>query len=167
MCLTSSSLIHKGHIPLCMFILIPFSCCIPVSKNTVLLLSLLYMIYPSRSVFLYVVLAFLWHLGKNILFFNSITSVFHCLCHFRKTTFLLISLRECYSNIMQFLSQLSSSTSHTHITLLPLVTLFCKIFYIQTCNMILYNLSFALSSPTVSLKVHLSKSIGCTIQCTH
>jgi hypothetical protein len=54
---------------------------------------------------------------------------------------------------LHFLFQVHSLPSHTHITLVPLVTLFRRTFCIQKHNQIavLYNLSNAIATPTLSL----------------
>lgn len=91
-------------------------------------------------------------------------------CYICQVTLLLLRPHKCCSNIIQWLFQLHSPTSHARITALTYedVSLFHRSSYIQTHNSIpaFYHLSCALSFPSLPAKFHLSISIGCTIRYT-
>jgi hypothetical protein len=82
--------------------------------------------------------------------------------------FLLCYTFVASSDVLQFLFQLRGQPCHSHITLLPFITLFYWFFHVQTHDLIpVLRICPTHLPPTLSAQFYLSKSISCTIWCTY
>jgi len=84
-------------------------------------------------------------------------SIFQYICYFSHVTLLLLRSHKCQSKITQFLFQLQSPTSNTHITLLPFASLFYRN---STSKHVIRNQYFTVCSMHFLLLLPLQSSVS-------